>query len=165
MTMKMTMLTIFDNFGQIWTIFEEEEKLFFLQYLTISKCFEKFHSFWHLFNNVDNFLDNFEILTMMIFLTIYTIETILTIVNVWQFRQLKFVWHFFYHFDNCKDNPGDLWHLRHWLQFWQLRTRIQTIFVTWQLRVTLDSICNSCDVCVRSGSQIWRERNTQPVET
>ena len=33
-----------------------------------------------------------------------------------------------------------------WLQFWQLRTSIQTIFVTWQLRVTLDSICNSCDV-------------------
>ena len=21
-----------------------------------------------------------------------------------------------------KDSPGDLWHLRHWLQFWQLRT-------------------------------------------
>ena len=24
----------------------------------------------------------------------------------------------------CKDNFGDLWHLRHWLQFWQLRTWI-----------------------------------------
>ena len=40
----------------------------------------------------------------------------------------------------------DLRHLRHWLQFWQLRTSIQTIFGTWQLRVTLDSICNSFDV-------------------
>ena len=30
----------------------------------------------------------------------------------------------FCHFDNWKDNPGDLWHLRHWLQFWQLRTWI-----------------------------------------
>ena len=33
----------------------------------------------------------------------------------------------------------DLWHLRHWLQF-------MTIFVTWQLRGTLGSIRNSCNV-------------------
>ena len=51
----------------------------------------------------------------------------------------------FCHFDNWKDNPGDLWHLRHWLQFWQLRTQF---FVTWQLRVTLDSISNSCNVYI-----------------
>ena len=49
----------------------------------------------------------------------------------------------FWQFWQCKDNSGDLWQLRHWLKFWQLRTSIQTIFVTWQLRVTLDSICNS----------------------
>ena len=30
----------------------------------------------------------------------------------------------FCHFDNWKDNPGNLLHLRHWLQFWQLRTWI-----------------------------------------
>ena len=30
----------------------------------------------------------------------------------------------FCHFDNWKDNPWDLWYLRHWLQFWQVRTRI-----------------------------------------
>ena len=87
----------------------------------------------------------------------------------------------FCHFDNWKDNPGDLWHLRHWLQFWQLRIWIHdnlcyltincdtgqhsqflqcfyhldnckdytsdnwepefmTVFVTWQFRVSLDSI-------------------------
>ena len=33
-------------------------------------------------------------------------------------------YNYFYHFDNWKDNPGDLWHLRHWLQIWQLRTWI-----------------------------------------
>ena len=33
-----------------------------------------------------------------------------------------------------------------WRQFWHLRTWIQTIIVTWQLIVTLDSIRNSCDV-------------------
>ena len=65
------------------------------------------------------------------FLIILTTETIKTI---------------FDNFDNWKDSPGDLWHLRHWLQFWQLRTWIQTIIVTWQLIVTLDSIRNSCDV-------------------
>ena len=38
--------------------------------------------------------------------------------------------------DRIKYNPRVLWHLRHWLQ----------IFFTWKLRVTLDSIRNSCDV-------------------
>ena len=42
----------------------------------------------------------------------------------------------------------ETWHLRHWLHFWQLRTWIQTIILTWQLIVTLDSIRNSCDVWV-----------------
>ena len=37
-------------------------------------------------------------------------------------------------------------HLRHWLQYWQLRTWINDNLCTWQLIVTLDSICNSCDV-------------------
>ena len=46
-----------------------------------------------------------------------------------QFWQLIFD-HCFHNFDDCKDNLGDLWHLRHWLQFWQLRTWILTIFVT-----------------------------------
>ena len=42
-----------------------------------------------------------------------TILTILTILTI------------FDSFDNFwKDNPGDLWHLRHWLQFWQLRSWI-----------------------------------------
>ena len=27
--------------------------------------------------------------------------------------------------NNCKDNFGDLWHVRHWLQFWHLRTWIR----------------------------------------
>ena len=37
---------------------------------------------------------------------------------------LKSNWNILNHFDNWKHNPGDLWHLRHWLQFWQLRTWI-----------------------------------------
>ena len=42
----------------------------------------------------------------------------------------------------------ETWHLRHWLQFWQLRTWIQSTILTWQLIVTLDSIRNSCVVCI-----------------
>ena len=55
-------------------------------------------------------------------MTILTILTFFYNFDNWlhfsQFRQLLF------HFDNWIDNPGDLWHLRHWLQFWQLRTQI-----------------------------------------
>ena len=64
--------------------------------------------------------------------------------NFWQFYN----WENWDNFDNWKDSPGDLWYLRHWSQFWQLKTWIQTIIVIWHLIVTLDSIRNSCDVCL-----------------
>ena len=40
------------------------------------------------------------------------------------------------HFDNFKDNPGDLWHLKHWLKFWPLKIWIDDLTCR-QLRVTL----------------------------
>ena len=40
--------------------------------------------------------------------------------------------------------PRDLWHLGHWIQFWQLRTWIHNN-LCYLARVTLDSIHNSCD--------------------
>ena len=54
-------------------------------------------------------------------------------------------------------------HLRHWLKFWQLRTWIHvmnfmTIFVSWYLRVTPDSIRNSCNVFLTS--PIFRDKPT-----
>ena len=39
-----------------------------------------------------------------------------------------------------------MWHLRRWLQYWQLRTWINDNLCTWQLIVTLDTIHNSCNV-------------------
>ena len=36
-----------------------------------------------------------------------------------------------------KDSPGDLWHLRHWLQFWQLRTWIHDNL--WYLTINCDT--------------------------
>ena len=48
--------------------------------------------------------------------------------NFWQILTIDDNFHnldnCFCHFDNWKYNPGDLWNLRHWLQFWQLRTWI-----------------------------------------
>ena len=43
-------------------------------------------------------------------------------------------------FTTLQSDPRDLWPLRHLIR------GIMTIFVTWQLIVTLDSIRNSCDV-------------------
>ena len=39
----------------------------------------------------------------------------------------------FDHLDNCKDNPGVLWHLIRWLEFWQLRTWIHATLAIWLL--------------------------------
>ena len=105
------MLTIFDNFDhfqQSW------------QFLTIFTIFDNLNNFWQFWH----------------ILTILTIFTIFC-----NFDKFKFLLQFltigdnfhnsdncFCHFDNWKDNPGDLWHLRHWLQFWQLRTWIHDIF-------------------------------------
>ena len=51
-------------------------------------------------------------------------------------------------------------HKFQWYQSWhhrQVRTSIRTIIVTWQFRVTLDSIFNSCDVCSwgHVSSSLW----------
>ena len=48
--------------------------------------------------------------------------------------------------NNDKDNPRHLWHLKHYLQFWHWNFEFMTIFVAWQLRVTMDSIRNSLNV-------------------
>ena len=45
------------------------------------------------------------------------------------------------------DNSRDSWHLRHWCM---------TIFVTWLLRMTLDSISHSCDIfCHTHKTLFW----------
>ena len=46
--------------------------------------------------------------------------------------------------DNWKDSPGDFWDADYNSDHWE--PEFMTIIVTWQLRVTLDSIRNSCDV-------------------
>ena len=58
--------------------------------------FVNFSQFWQYFYNIYNF-DN--------------LCQFVTILDLWQFLTVL-----------DKDNPRGLWHLRHWLQFWQLRT-------------------------------------------
>ena len=83
----------------------------------------------------------------------WQILTILTLYICWIFLQLR---QFSTILTIEKTVPGDFWHLRHWLQFWQLRCWIQTISITWQLIVTLDSNCNSCDVLWSVLPILWR---------
>ena len=100
-----------------------------------------------IFDNFDNFDDHWQ------FLTIFTMCD--TFWQCWNFDSLD-NWnnkdnYLFYHFDNFK---------RQSWKFWQLRTWIQTIFVTWQLRVTLDSIHNSCDVFKKNHIYFIPMKNT-----
>ena len=76
----------------------------FLFFLAVQTRFSQFQQCWQ-FLTVLTVFDNIEIFLL---LTILKILIILT---------------------NCdnldqNDNPSDLWHLRHWLQFWQSRTWI-----------------------------------------
>ena len=94
----MSSLTIFDNFDNFDNVWQ---------------CLTFFDNVWHFWQFFDNF-DNFNIC--------------LQFWQFWQFLTIGDNLHnsdnCFYHFDNWKDNPGNLLHLRHWLHFWQLRTWI-----------------------------------------
>ena len=87
----------------------------------------------------DQYFDNFD--------NLWNILEVFIFLQFWQ------LW-IFDNFDNSENNPGDLWHLRIWLQFWQLRTWI------------FDNICyltiksdsgNSCNVSfyIISGSSFF----------
>ena len=132
----LTIMTIFDNLNNFWQFWQILTILTIFTIFTIL-FFYNFYKFWQFWS----------------FLQFFTISTILiSFLQCWQFLTIDDNFHnsdnCFCHFDNWKDNPGDLWNLRHWLQLWQLTTWIMTTFVTWQLIVTLDSIRNSCDVFV-----------------
>ena len=112
--------TILDNFDNFWQ---------FMIVWTICESLDKFLTIWTILTNSDN-SDHFYIFYNF---------------NNWQrfsqFRQLPLPflqmkrqsWQFFDIWDT--DYNSDNWEL-HFL----------SIFVTWQFRVTLDSMCNSCDV-------------------
>ena len=87
--------------------------------MKILTIFENLYNFWEFlkFLKIFTFFYNFENFWQSLqFLSILT-----SFDNCRQFRQII---QLLLPFDNWKDNPGDLWHLRHWLQFWQLRTWI-----------------------------------------
>ena len=129
----LTMLTIFDNVWQFLTISDN-----FWQFLTI---FDHFWPFLTIFDNFWQFGQFLKIWTICKdcwqfwqFLTNWNFLTILTIIdNFWQF------WHFLTILETC-----DIWDTDYNSD--NSEPEFMTFFVTWQLRVTLDSICNSCDV-------------------
>ena len=126
----LTTLTNFGNFLHFWTILT-----IVWQFLTIV---------WRFLTIVWKFLTIF-FLQFLHYVTIFTILD--KFVNFGQtcqlltiFGQFRTILDNFDIWDNWKDSPGDLWHLRHWLQFWRLRTWILTIILTWQLIVTAFTI-------------------------
>ena len=100
LTNMLKILTFFDNFQQFLTI------------LTIFNFFGNFDIFWQFWP----------------FLTILTIfDNSDHFYNFWQFWQFSTMLTIFDNFDHFQQfltilTNFDLWHLRHWLQFWQLKT-------------------------------------------
>ena len=123
----------FDNSKNVWQ---------FLNIFTISDNFFTVLPFFSFF-----FFYNFTFLRILPFFLYNSDEytflgQFLTILTIFDNR-----FYSFYNFDH-NDKTQSLWLLIHWLQFWQLGTWIhdKLCYLTWQFRVTLDSICNSCDV-------------------
>ena len=152
-------LTIFDNFQLSW------------QFMTI---YDNFLTILTIFNNLDNFWQCWQFSTILTifeivykiwqfwpFLQVFTILTILTFVynfdNWRQFRQLLLpFWQFLtiqtiafaiLTIEKTILETCDIWDTDYNSDNWELE--FMTIFVTWQLIVTLDSIRNSCDVYLK----------------
>ena len=73
------------------------------------------------------------------------------------------LWYFMTWPNQQKDKPKtmkkttlefcDIWDTDYNYDNWY--PEFMTIFVTWELRMTLDSICNSCDVLLTMGNTCW----------
>jgi hypothetical protein len=112
---------LWDIWSEWWGNMTWPKKWQFLTILTI-------------FNNLNNSWKFWQILTFLIIFTIF-----------YNLNNFNLVFQFC-HFDDWKDNPGDLWDTDYNSDNWE--PEFMTIFVTWQLIVTLDSIRNSWDVCI-----------------
>ena len=123
----LTNLTIFDKFHKIfWQIW---------QFLTNETIFDKCDNFWQswqfltnltIFDKFDNFWQIWQIFNFCLILKMLTtFKTILETCNIWD-----------------TDYNSDNWELE-----------FMIIIVSWQLRVTGDSICNSCNVYIQQ--LIW----------
>ena len=135
--------------------------------------FETYEETWHdqQFNNVEFFynVDNFNhFLKFWHFLTIMTIVITLTIIDsFWQWLQFQpFLRDMTYtnkrqqqQKDNDKDNPMTCdtdYNSENW----------EPEFMTWQLRVTLDSIRNSCDnLYLMASLKLWKYLLANAAET
>ena len=156
-------LTIFYNFDSCWQFLQKKFTNFFLQVLqfffTIFTIFYNFDNFWHLwqfltfwqfvtiFDNVDGF-DNFyvygQFLTLLTILDNFTISICFKFVDSFDHSYVQ-SWIIVTMTMIIQETCG-LCDIDYNSDNWE--TEFMTIFVTWQLRVTLDSIysCNFCEV-------------------
>ena len=106
----MKSLAIYGSFWQFWQL--------------LGILFYNFHNFWHYWN----FWHCWQFLTVSdIFLQFDIFDFFDHFANIGQFllfSQFLTILDKNQYKDINQDSPRDLWHLRHWLQFWQLRTWI-----------------------------------------
>ena len=134
---NMTIFDNFDNFYQFWQLEKIIEKnyqfsQFFLTVWIFLTIFDNLGNFWQFV-----FLNFWQFWKFLLFVTILTIfDNFLTILtfsdNIDNFRQSLLFLTTSTLFDildqNDKDNPSDLWHLRHW---WITITTIENLN-SWQ---------------------------------
>ena len=115
-------MTIFESFDNCWQLLTIFVNLIFLTFLTIFNNVDNFWQFWTILTISDNFWQFLTILTIYVnlnnfwqFLTILNIFKIFTILICLQFLQFLTIDDNFHnsddcfcHFDNWKDNPGDI---------------------------------------------------------
>ena len=132
---KLDIFKIF-RFSENFQIFEKKNQILTVTFEIFDQSDEETwpDQHFYIFNNSDHFynLNNFNL-----------------VFQFWQLTTIDDHFHnsdnCFCHFNNWKNNPGDLWDTDYNSDNWE--PEFMTIFVTWQLIVTLDSIRNSCDVC------------------
>ena len=97
--------------------------IFFLNFDNVCKFFTTFDKLGQIWENLTNFNKYAKFGHFLQICKSWQFWLTLKIENFWWFLTTEII-ETIGHFDNWKDNPGDLWHLRHWLKFWQLRTWI-----------------------------------------
>ena len=139
----------FGHFKQVfWKFLDNSQKNW--QFWHLRKILDNFVQFWQLGQfwtvfTISEIFDNFyHVGQCWQFLRILTIFLeILTILEKqnYNFGLFDFFWQFLTifvdNFDNL-DNPGDVWDINYNSDNWQ--TEFMTILLTWQLRLTLDSV-------------------------
>ena len=124
-----------DSFGNVW------------QFLTILAIPDNFSNFW-------GFWQFWQFLTLLTFFYSSTLMTILTFLLFCQYWLISTISDKDQNKDINKKNPRGLWHLRHWLLFWQLGTWIHDNLCDLTFKSDIRYSCDVFSITRRSGSDV-----------